>query len=178
MRSLRFAAALLAVVLLQSAGVKLLEEFPLAVDLFLILVVFNALDGNTLAGLLGGVSAGLVADALSGSPFGIYGLVDTIIGYGTAYTAQRLVIQRTTGVLLLFALAAAAQQALLIGLDLLVYPEALFSSHSWISNYQWVLVKVITSGLLGITLLFVNTRLHRQLESWKRSRSDRIRFER
>ncbi|MEE8138260.1 MAG: hypothetical protein V3T81_05240 [Thermoanaerobaculia bacterium] len=170
MRSLKFGAALLAVVLVHVTAVRLLPTFPDYADLFLVLVVFNALDGDSLAGLLGGVSAGLVKDALSGGPFGLFGLIDTIIGYGTAYAAQRLVIQRATGVFLLFTLAAACQQVLLIGIALLLMlPEQAFS---------WVLVKVVTSGFLGVALLLANSRLRRQVESWRRSRRARIRFER
>ncbi len=173
MRSLKFGAALLAVVLVHVTAVRLLPAFPVYADLFLVLVVFNALDGDSLAGLLGGVSAGLVKDALSGGPFGLFGLIDTIIGYGTAYAAQRLVIQRATGVFLLFTLAAACQQVLLIGIALLLMlPEQAFSS------YYWVLVKVVTSGFLGVALLLANSRLRRQVESWRRSRRARIRFER
>lgn len=172
MRSLRFGAALLAAVLVHAAGEKIFPHFPEAVDLFLVLVVFNALDGNSLAGLLGGVSAGMVADALSGGAFGLFGLVDTIIGYGTAYAAQRLVIQRTTGVFLLFTLAAASQQVLLMGIRLLLFPEPL------VSSYSWVLVKVVTSGCLGVGVLLANSRVRRQAESWRRRRSARIRFDR
>ena len=172
MRSLKFAAALVAGVLVHVAAVRLFPDFPRAADLFLVLLVLNALDGNSLAGLLGGVSAGLVADALSGGPFGLFGLVDTIIGYGTAYAVQRLVIQRTTGVFLLFAVAAASQQVLLLGLNLLIFPELSFS------GYSWIVVKVATSGVLGMTLVLVNARLRRQVESLRRSRRARIRFER
>lgn len=172
MRSLRFAVGLVAGILIHSAGLWLAPHFALAVDVFLVLLVFNGRDGNTLAGMLGGMAAGLVSDALSGGPFGLYGLVDTMVGYGTAYASQRLVIQRAGGVFLLFSLAAAAQQVLLMGVALVIMPEPEFS------HYYWALVKVATSGLLGVTLFTVRSRLTARVEGWRRSRTAKIRFER
>lgn len=172
MRSLRFAAGLVAGILIHSAGLWLAPQFTLAVDVFLVLLVFNGRDGNTLAGMLGGMAAGLVSDALSGGPFGLYGLVDTMVGYGTAYASQRLVIQRAAGVFLLFSLAAAAQQVLLMGVALVIMPEPEFA------HYYWVVVKVATSGLLGVMLFAARSRLTTRVEGWRRSRTAKIRFER
>ncbi|MGB5658772.1 MAG: hypothetical protein WBO54_04750, partial [Thermoanaerobaculia bacterium] len=65
MRSLRFAIALAVATLLQVAGVSLFPQFSLAVDFFLVIVVFNAMDGNSAAGMFGGTVAGLVTDGLT-----------------------------------------------------------------------------------------------------------------
>lgn len=172
MRGLKFVAGLVAGILIHSAGLWVAPQFTLAIDFFLVLVVFNGLDGDTLAGMLGGLAAGLVSDALSGGPFGLYGLVDTMVGYGTAYASQRLVIQRAAGVFLLFSLAAAAQQVLLMGVALLIMPEPEFS------HYYWVLLKVATSGLCGVTLFAVRRRWSARVEGWRRSRTAKIRFDR
>ena len=104
-RGLSFAAALVAALLLHLLATTLVAEWSLAVDLLLLVVVFNALDGNTLAGMLGGVVAGWVTDSLVGPAFGLFGLVDTIIGYGAAFSVQRIVIQRPAGAALFFATA-------------------------------------------------------------------------
>ena len=171
MRSLRFAAALVVATLLHVAGARLFPDFSSAIDLFLLIVVFNALDGNTLAGMLGGLAAGLVTDALTGGPFGIHGLADTIIGYGTAYAVQRLVIQRVTGVFQLFALAAATQQALLMGVSLLLLPspEA--------PRILWLMVRIVSTGLLGSVLYLADKRLRSTAEGWQTARSSKIRFD-
>ena len=171
MRSLRLAAALVVATLLHVAGAHLFPDFSSAIDLFLLIVVFNALDGNTLAGMLGGLAAGLVTDALTGGPFGIHGLADTIIGYGTAYAVQRLVIQRVTGVFQLFALAAATQQALLMGVSLLLLPspEA--------PRILWLMVRIVSSGLLGSVLYLADKRLRSTAEGWQTARSSKIRFD-
>lgn len=169
MRALRFAAVLLATVLAQLAGVRLIEDFPRAVDLLLVLVVFNGLRGDLAAGLFGGLAAGLVSDALTGGLYGLHGFADTIVGYGTAYAAQRLVIQRPSSVMLMFALAAVSQQAVLTGLVLLLQPEA------QLPVLPWVLIKVGTVGLLGWVLFSIGRWSRRRFLSWRRSRTARLR---
>lgn len=171
MRSLRFAVALAVATLLQIAGVSLFPQFSLAVDFFLVIVVFNAMDGNSAAGMFGGTVAGLVTDGLTGGYFGLFGIANTVVGYGTAVTAQRLVIQRPASSLLVFAVAAAAQQLILLGLSLL------FLADADLPQYSWILVKVGTTGLLGGVLYLANRRMRSRVEMWRRTRKTRIRFE-
>ena len=83
MRALRFFLALGVAAVLQFVGMQLFPWFTLAVDFFLVIAVFNAMDGSTLAGMLGGCLAGLLTDALTGGPFGLYGFANTVVGYGT-----------------------------------------------------------------------------------------------
>ncbi len=171
MRSLRFAMALAVATLLQVAGVSLFPQFSLAVDFFLVIVVFNAMDGNSAAGMFGGTVAGLVTDGLTGGYFGLFGIANTVVGYGTAITAQRLVIQRPASSLLVFAVGAAAQQLILLGLSLL------FVADADLPQYSWILVKVGTTGVLGGVLYLANRRMRSRVEMWRRTRKTRIRFE-
>ena len=171
MRSLRFAMALAVATLLQVAGVSLFPQFFLTVDLFLVIVVFNAMDGNSAAGMFGGTVAGLVTDGLTGGYFGLFGIANTAVGYGTAITAQRLVIQRPASSLLVFAVAAAAQQLILLGISLL------FVADAELPQYSWILVKVGTTGVLGGVLYLANRRMRSRVEMWRRTRKTRIRFE-
>jgi rod shape-determining protein MreD len=163
--------ALAVATLLQIAGVSLFPQFSLAVDFFLVIVVFNAMDGNSAAGMFGGTVAGLVTDGLTGGYFGLFGIANTVVGYGTAVTAQRLVIQRPASSLLVFAVAAAAQQLILLGLSLL------FLADADLPQYSWILVKVGTTGLLGGVLYLANRRMRSRVEMWRRTRKTRIRFE-
>jgi len=171
MRSLRFALALAVATLLHVAGVSLFPQFSLAVDFFLVIVVFNAMDGDSVAGMFGGMVAGMVTDGVTGGYFGLFGIANTIIGYGTAITAQRLVIQRAASSLLVFAVAAAAQQLILLGISLL------FLTDADLPQYSWILVKVGTTGLLGGLLYLANLRMRSRVEMWRRTRKTRIRFE-
>jgi len=172
MRVLRFGLGLGIATLLHVGGLYLWPSFSLAFDLFLVAVVFNALDGNSLAGVLGGLAAGLVADALSGGLFGLHGMVDTIIGYGTAITVQRLVIQRATGAMQIFAVAAALQQSLLMAIILVMLPSPIFP------ELHWLLVRVATTALLGLLLFLGNSKMRRKVDIWKRTRTSKVRFSR
>ena len=170
MRALRFGLALLAVSVLHFVGMQIFPWFFAAVDLFLVVLVFNAMDGDTLAGMLGGAAAGLLTDALTGGPFGLIGIADTIVGYSTAAAGQRLVIQRASSSLLVFCLAAAAQQALILGIAVLIVPnpEA--------PDLRWVLIKVASTGVLGLILYQTRARMLVRMDSWRRNRTSKVRF--
>jgi len=170
-RGLRLAIALAVATLLHVVGVSLFPQFSLAVDLFLVIAVFNAMDGDSVAGMLGGMVAGLVTDGVTGGYFGLFGIANTVVGYGTAITAQRLVIQRPASSLLVFAVAAAAQQLILLGISLL------FLADADLPQYSWILVKVGTTGVLGFVLYLASRRLRSRVEMWRRTRKTRIRFE-
>ena len=161
MRAGRFALALALAVLVHAAGVRIHPGFAQAVDLFLVLVVLHALDGDSRAGLLGGLAAGSVHDALAGGLFGLFGFADTIIGYGVARLSQRLVIERPSGVLPVAAVAAVVQQAVAVGLALVLLPDPRLPDPVWLA------VRAGTSGVLG-TLLFA-------LGRWWRGGADRRR---
>ena len=170
MRALRFAAFLAAALAVHFLGTYLFASFPVAFDVFLVVAVFHALDGKLVAGLLGGAAAGLLTDTLTGGPWGLFGIADTLVGYGTALAALRLVIQRASGVLLLFGLAAAGQQAVL---TLLVVVFFAAGEHP---AFVSVLLKVVTSGVLGLALYRGRQMLNRRLSLWRRSRASRLRL--
>lgn len=169
MRALKFIGAILAAVLVHVAGVRIWPEFVHAVDVFLVLTVFIGMGGNVLAGLGCGLLAGLILDALTGGPYGLHGFADTLVGYGTAFASQRLVIQRWSGVLLLFALAAAAQQVILMGLVALLLPGPV----PW--GLAWVLIKTATTAVLGLALFTGRRRFQGRVETWRRNRSSKLR---
>ncbi len=170
MRGLRFAGALLVVTVAHLLGVGFWSGFGLVFDLFLVLAIFNGLDGDTFAGLAGGLVAGLVADAVSGGLYGLHGLADSIVGYGTAFATQRLVVQRSPSVFLVFTLAAALQQLTLATVTLLMLPHPEFTS------YPWVVAKVIATGLLGVIAFLTRRQLLARFSLWRRTRTVRVRL--
>jgi len=170
MRGLRFAAALLVVTAAHLLGVGAWKGFGLVFDLFLVLAIFNALDGDTFAGLAGGLVAGLVADAVSGGLYGLHGLADSIVGYGTAFATQRLVVQRPPSVFLVFSLAAALQQLMLATVTLLMLP------HPELTAYPWVVAKVVGSGVLGALVFVARRQLRVRFSRWRRTRTVRVRM--
>ena len=68
---------------------------------------------------------------LAGGPFGLHGFADTLVGYTAARVAQQLVVQRSSGVVLVFTLASALQQALLAALAVLLLPTAELPAAPW-----------------------------------------------
>jgi len=170
LRILRFFLGLALALLVHFVGVRLAAQFPLAVDLFLIVLVFQGIDGDALAGLLSGVLIGLVQDTLGGGIYGLYGVTDTVIGFATAKVAQRVVIQRSTGVMLAFTLASAAQQVLLAALALVVFPDPV------LPQPLWALLRVGITAVIGLTLWTMLGSWRSRYASWRSSRTARVHF--
>jgi rod shape-determining protein MreD len=172
-RALKLLAALLAAVLLHVAGVHLWPSFPRSVDLLLVVVVLNALDGDSFAGLAGGLLAGLVHDALTGGLYGLYGFADTLVGYLTARAGQRLVIQRAAGVMVVVLLATLAQQGILALLVALLFSDQ--SAMPDLPALSWVVIKAVVDGLVGWALYVGSGRFGRLREARRRSRLSKLR---
>ena len=172
MQALRFAAALVAVVLAHLAGTWLAADFPRAVDLFVVLVVANARRGSTLSGLLGGMAAGLTHDVLSGGPYGLYGIADTILGYVTARAAQRVIVERASMVMLVVAAATLVQQAILMALLLTLMEQPEPPAPLW-----WA-IRAAASGLVALAVELSAGALRRRRERRRTDRVERLRFPR
>lgn len=169
-RLLRFLLALAAVILVHAAGTYLDARFPAYVDLFLVLTVAWASESTTLTGLVVGLVSGLAADALSGGPFGLNGFADTLVGYGTAVAVANLAKLNAPGAGALYAVAAAVQQAILVLLVALLLPQPTLPT-------PWaVVVKIVSTGLLGVVVFLGRRRFASSVAQWRRSREDRLRF--
>lgn len=131
MRFLKLLVALAAVVSIHLAAAWLWTDFPRTVDLFVVLVVLQALGASSLSGTLGGMVAGLAHDILTGGPYGLYGFADTIVGYLTARTAQRLIIDRASRVMAVVTVATLVQQAIIAALAALLLDGATSPTLGW-----------------------------------------------
>ena len=170
MNVLKFFAAVAAAVLVHLLGVRLIPDFALAVDVFLVVVVLYGLEASSLAALFVGMLVGLIHDSLTGVPFGLFGFADTIVGYGAARLAQRLVIQRATGVLALVSFASVAQQAIVVGLAYLLLPNP------EVPNPVWVAIRAGACGLLGMSIHIASAHWRRASEARRRGRMSRLRL--
>lgn len=112
----KFAAGLAAVSLVELLLAQALPVAGEAVDLFVLLVVVNSLNGNSLHGAAGGLVAGLVQDTLSATPFGLHGLACCVVGYGAARLSQRVMTSQRAVAWLLMAVGAFVHQAMVLGL--------------------------------------------------------------
>lgn len=169
MRFLKLLAALAAVVLIHLAAAGLWDDFPRTVDLFVVLVVLQALGAGSLPGMVGGMVVGLTHDILTGGPYGLYGFADTIVGYLTARTAQRLIIDRASRVMAVVIVATLLQQAIIAALAALLLDGATFPTPVW-----WG-VKALASGAVatvahGAVEVLRGTRARRQRDRRSRLR--------
>jgi len=171
LNALKFFAAVAAAVLFHLLGVRMIPNFALLFDVFLVVVVLYGLESSSLAALFAGLFLGLVYDSFNGpSSFGLFGFADTIIGYGAARLAQRLVIQRATGVLALVSFAVVAQQALVVGLEFLLLPLPV------VPNPLWVALRAGVCGLLGMLIHVASAHWRRSSEARRRGRMSRLRL--
>ena len=170
MATLKLLAAIALAALVHFVGMQLWPGFARIVDVFLVVVVLHGLGGSSLSALLVGLVVGLLQDTLTSGPFGLFGFADTIVGYVTARLAQRLVIQRPTGVLAVVSFASALQQAIVVGLVLVLLPSPELPSPLWVA------VRAGTCGLLGLAIYVALGNWRRSSEARRRGRMNRLRM--
>jgi rod shape-determining protein MreD len=168
--ALRFFVGLVAAVLIHLALVQLWPDLARVVDVFLVVVVLNGLGGNSLAGLFAGLLVGMVHDTLTNNPFGLFGFADTIVGYSSARLAQRLVIQRPTGVLAVVSFASVLQEAIVVALMVMLLPDP------ELPTPVAVAVQAGLCGVLGMFLYIVGKRWRSGADARRRSRMSRLRL--
>lgn len=171
MLTVRFFAALVAAVAAHTLGVRLWPDFARSVDLFLVVAVLFARRGDSLAGLLGGLAAGLVHDVLGAGPFALHGFADTAVGYAVARLSQRLVVDRASGVLLMTLLAAVVQRVILAALTLVLLADPALPEPGWVA------LQVTTTAAVAAAFFLVSRRLTSGLATRRRNRSKRLHFE-
>jgi len=162
--------ALLAAYLVQLLGVSLSSVFPRVVDPFLLVMVWYSLRTGVVGAELIGTGTGLLQDGLSGGFFGLYAFADTLVGYGVALAAQRVVVGQQAARVLIFAAAAALQQLVLVVLLRTMVAD------SPLPTPGSVLGKIITTSLLGAALISMESGARSQWSTWQRRRSRTLRF--
>lgn len=168
--AIKFALGLAVALVVHFVGARLLPDFPRAIDVFLVVVVLYGLSGDSFTALLAGLAVGLIQDTLTGGLYGLYGIADTIVGYGIARLAQRLVIQRATGVFAVAGMASLAQQGLVVGLAWMLFPGPSFP------QLQWVGLKAVACGALAMLVYAATERFRSAYEVRRRSRMGRLRM--
>lgn len=170
MSGLKFLAGLVVAVLIHLGLMQLWPELARAVDVFLVVIVLYGLGGNSLGSLFAGLLVGLVHDSLTNNPFGLFGFAGTIVGYSTARLAQRLVIQRATGVLAVVSFAAALQEAIVVGLMMMMLPDPQLPAPLGLA------VRAGVSGVLGMVLYMAGRRWSSGADTRRRNRMSRLRY--
>ena len=87
-----------------------------AVDLVLVVVVYNALASGRVTGLLTGSFAGLVQDVLSGGVLGMAGLSKTVVGYLAGIVGTQFIVAHSASRFVVFFLATVLNAVIFMGL--------------------------------------------------------------
>lgn len=166
----RFLGALLLGYLLHLLGVTVAARFSMAFAPLLVVLVWFAMRVSPLAAQLLGAVTGLVEDALTGGLFGLHAFADTLVAYGVALASQRVVVGQQAVRVLLFAGAALLQQLVVMGLLTAMVDEPPLPAAGF------VLLKVLTTAVLGAVLISLESRARSQFSAWQRRRSRQLRF--
>ena len=86
-----------------------------AVDLVLVVVVYNALTSGRVGGMLAGSFAGLVQDTLSGGVIGMSGLSKTIVGFVAGIVGTQFIVTHSASRFVVFFLATVVNAVIFMG---------------------------------------------------------------
>ncbi|HVT60004.1 MAG TPA: rod shape-determining protein MreD [Thermoanaerobaculia bacterium] len=175
MRAARLSAGLALALLVHLMGTRLFPSLPERLDVFLVVALLNGLEGSSLSALLYGLAAGLIQDSLGNGPIGLHGFADTVVAYGAARLAQRLVIQRAAGVGSVVAFAALVQQAILTAMAFLLLPSPSLPAPPGI--LVQAVAKALACGVLAMVIYAAEGRWRRLNETRRRGRMGRLRLE-
>jgi len=89
---------------------------PLIVDLVLVVVVYAALAGGPVAGLLVGTFAGLAQDTLSTGVVGVGGLAKTVVGFLAGVVGTQFIVAQAPPRFVVFFVASLLHAAIFMGL--------------------------------------------------------------
>ena len=171
MTFVKFLVALLAAYLVHLVGVSVSPLLPRIVDPFLLVVVWYSMRTTPVGAELIGTATGLVQDGISGGLFGLHAFAGTLVGYGVALAAQRIVVGQQAARVLVFAAAAALQQLVLV-----VLLRSLVGANAPSPSLGSFIGKVLVTALLGAALIGMEARARSQWSSWQRRRSRTLRF--
>jgi rod shape-determining protein MreD len=101
---------------LQTTLARFVIRGTVAVDLVLVVVVYAALAGGPVTGLLTGAFAGLVQDALSSGVIGIGGLTKTTVGFFAGVVGTQLIVAQSLPRFVVFFGATIVHAVIFIGL--------------------------------------------------------------
>lgn len=107
---------------LQTTAARFLAGGVIIVDLVLVVVIYAALAGGPVTGLLAGTFAGFVQDALSSGTgvIGIGGLAKTIVGFLAGVIGTQFIIVQVPPRFVAFFLATIVHAAIFIGVSVLL----------------------------------------------------------
>ena len=142
---MRAAAVVLATALalaLQTTLARFVIRGTVAVDLVLVVVVYAALAGSPVTGLLAGTAGGLAQDALSGGLVGVGGFAKTLVGFLVGVVGSQFIVAQSLTRFVVFFAATMMHTACFYGLYALIEPRGF--------PVIAVLTQAIGNGVVGV----------------------------
>jgi rod shape-determining protein MreD len=153
----------------QSLLARGLGDARLYIDLPLVAVVWAALSGGRVAGLLGGTLAGLAQDAAGGGVLGVSGLAKSLAGFLAGVAGTQFIVTQTLPRVLVF-MGATAVSA---GLFMTLY--AMLGLRQFERAWLDILLQAAGNGLVGALIFEVADVLPGMRERWRVRREYRQR---
>jgi len=143
----RTAGVLVAIALalaLQTTLARFVVGGTAAIDLVLVAVVYIALTSGPVSGMLAGSVAGLIQDSLSTGVIGIGGLAKATVGFIVGAVGQQFIVTATLPRLVIFIGATVGNQALFMGIYLLL------QQRSFPSPWKAVASQALGNAIVGL----------------------------
>jgi rod shape-determining protein MreD len=138
------------------------------VDLVLVVVVYVALTGGPVAGLVAGTLGGLVQDALSTGILGMGGLAKTVVGFVVGRFGTQFIVTATVPRMVTFAAATVAHAVLFMG------AYALLGLRSFPDPMTAVAIQAAGNGLVGVVCFKLSEWLPPAIERRRATRGMRV----
>jgi rod shape-determining protein MreD len=136
--------AIAAALALQTTLASLVIRGTAALDLVLIVVVYLGLVFGPVTGLLLGMTAGLIQDALSSGLIGVGGLAKTVVGFVAGLLGTQFNVASPLFRFLVFILGTVIHAVIFMGLYVLL------DLRQFDSPYAAVMSQAIGNGFLGV----------------------------
>jgi rod shape-determining protein MreD len=122
-KAARVIAALVVALALQTTLARFALSGGPAVDLVLVVVVYSALVGGPVTGLLAGTAGGIVQDALGGGLVGVGGLAKTLVGFIAGIVGAQFIVSQPVPRFVVFFASTLVHAACFYGLYALIEPR-------------------------------------------------------
>jgi len=166
---LHIVAAVLAAFGVQGLLARAFGPGPLWVDVPLVAVVYAALAGGRVGGVLAGTAAGLAQDAMGGGILGVGGLAKSVAGFLAGVASTQFIVAQAVPRALLVAGATILSQLLFVSLSLL------FGTRPFVLPWQEIAIQAAGNCLVGALAFATADALPGARERWRVRREYRRR---
>ena len=142
MKTARVLAAIAVALALQITLARFAIGGDTVVDLVLVVVVYAALAGGPITGLLAGTAGGLAQDALGGGLVGVGGFAKTLVGFLVGVVGSQFIVAQSLTRFVVFFAATMMHAACFYGLYALIEPRGF--------PVIAVLTQAIGNGVVGV----------------------------